>query len=179
MSMDSELPWKPPVSRRPPPPPPDSSYDDLEDIFREIRSSYDRGPSSYDYEDFVSRPAGIAVGLHLPRPCREELHRKLCVALKVQPEPVRLGTFLGWGIPTRGKFLDMTTRYQEIIHKCSADPRLALVERREPKRGGQQGKLYTAFVVIVVESSAFPNGYPSQSLRDWLKGQGKMIRPRD
>jgi hypothetical protein len=148
-------------------------------IFREIQYNYERGPSPDDYEDFVARAHAVDVGSGFPRRRREELHRKLCAALKAQPEPVRLGVFLGWGIPTRGKFLDMTTRYQQTIHRCGADPRLALVERREPTRGGRQGKLYTASVVIVVESSAFPNGYPSQSLRDWLKGQRPMIEPRD
>jgi hypothetical protein len=177
--MDSELPWKPPVSRERPSPPRDDSRDALSGIFREIQYNYDRNPSLGDYEDVVARPHGVAVGPGLPRRGREEVHRKLCSALGVQSAPVRFGIFLGWGIPTRGKFLDMTTRYRETVHRCNADPRLALVERREPTYSGKSGKLYTAFVVIVVESSAFPNGRPSQSLRDWLKAQGPMMRPRD
>lgn len=178
MAMDSELPWKPPVSRRSPLTPRDHSHDDVQYVFQAIQAEYDRDPLPGDFEDVVPHAYAVSVGSHLPRYRREELYRKLCFELKVEEKPVRLGVFLGWGIPTRGRFLDLATRYQETIHRCGADPRLALVERREPARG-RRGRLYTAFVVIAVESSAFPNGYPSQSLRDWLKSQGPMMRPRD
>jgi hypothetical protein len=179
--MVSEFEWKPPIIRERQQSAPFSPFGEITDIFRQMESNYNRSADSgFDWDEGRAPLAcGVAVASHLPQDQRQLVYGELCTALGVQSAPVRLGLLLGRGIPTRGTFLDNVTRYQESIHRCSTDQRLAMIERRQPARGGRRGQLYAAYVVIAVESSAFPNGYPSQSLRGWLKNQGPAMKPRN
>jgi hypothetical protein len=143
---------------------------------------------SADVSDVGSIARGVAVALHLPRPERVEIHRKLCTELAVRPSPAlslkhlsdrgQLSAGTNWLAARLAplRFLN-GTRYQEFVYACGANPRLALVERREPAGGSQRGQLYAAFVVVAAEPSGFPNGSPSPSIRAWLKGQGEMLAP--
>jgi hypothetical protein len=68
------------------------------------------------------------------------------------------------------------TRYEEFTYVSKVSNRVALVERREPSKAGQHGRLLAAFVLVVPETSgAVVNGAPSRSLRRWFDGPEMML----